>query len=281
MTTTPTIEQNPKPIPTATSTATASKASTTKKKKVKKKKTSAKKSNAANAAALNTAARTQYQKLLKQREAKLHDAAWLSTVPPPTFASISTKIESPSFLEHDVEIVNKALENNGLTMEDVTAEGFACLLEEARRYAMGLMTDAGDYAVHSHISDNITPADLMLAKEMQDDMDVGNMEALARIAQETNRRMLPPIPDNCYNGIVLPSTEYTLLGRSFDVICRKDEPIRKETNETSVQKIDEKSIPIPSYGARRGLKQVQISLQSSAGSNSNVAANASDAMEIS
>ena len=185
-----------------------------------------------------------------------------------------------------MEIVNKALEHNGLTMEDVTVEGFACLLEEARRYALSIITDASDYAVHSHMTDSITPADLMLAKEMQEEMDVVTMEALARIAQETNRRVLPPIPENCYNGIILPSAEYTLLGRTFDVVCREDEPSEQEANGVTSgdnPKVDEKSIPIPSYGARRGMKQVQISLQSNAsGSNiSNPSAGASNAMDLS
>lgn len=229
----------------------------------------------------------------------LHHAGPLGLGPP---IAISTKIESPPFLEQDIEIVNQALENNGLTMEDVTAEGFACLLEEARKYALSLITDAADYAMHSHSSDTITPSDLMLAKEMQDDgMDVVDMEALARIAQETNRRMLPPIPDHCYNGIVLPSTEYTLLGRAYDVVCRPDDEEegedgaggKKRNNHETVRhemgmgmsKKDEKSIPIPSYGARRGMKQVQISLQSSNSKSASGAApgggDASDLMDIS
>ena len=270
------------PANSSAKASTTSKSATTKKKKpTKKKKASAKKTNATNAANLMSAARTQYQKLLKQREAKLHDSAWLSTIPSPstTTISISNKIESPSFLDQDVEIVNKALKNNGLNMEDITTEGFACLLEEARKYAMEIITDASDYAMHSHGTDNITPADLKLAKEMQDEFDVDSMDALAKIAQETNSRMLPPIPDNCYNGIVLPDPEHTLMGRSYDIVGRKDEERPKETNALNVQKIDEKKISMPSYGARRG-KQVQIALQSNAASNQGSLPNASNAMDM-
>jgi len=193
----------------------------------------------------------------------------------------SDNIQSPSFLEQDVEIVNRALINNGLTMADVTAEAFATLLEQARKYAMLLITDAADYAVHSHGNENISSADLLLAKDMQGDDCLGqcyaeNMEQLARITKETNRRVLPPIPDNCYNGIVLPSVEYTLLGRSFSVVCRRDEEDIAEEQKTNAAsgmgadaqgrslveggRRDKKGIP--SYGARRGTKQVQISLKS-------------------
>jgi len=285
----------------------------TKKKKVRKKKPQNKKSTA-NTAAINSAAREQYQKLLQNRNDILHDAAWLSTdhsLPASALASAAgagvgvgagagdlggttnatnggtrypytsaPNIVSPPFLEQDVEIVNRALVNNGLTMQDVTAEAFATLLEQARRHAMLLITDAADYAVHSHGNETITSADLLLAKEMQGDDCLGqcngeNMEQLARIAKETNRRVLPPIPDHCYNGIVLPDLEYTLLGRTYDVVCRRDEQdIAKEKSMNDANGMggdlqgrsmgggarrDEK---VPSYGAKRGAKQVQISFQS-------------------
>jgi hypothetical protein len=297
------------------------KPTTSKKKKVRKKKPSSKKSSAANTAAINSAARLQYQKLLQQRNDSLHDAAWLSSAPSPAdgpgaiansnmssnipmngnangnatnndnpsaYAN-TDNIQSPPFLEQDVEIVNRALIGNGLTMADVTVEAFATLLEQARRYAMLLITDAADYAVHSHGNRNITSADLLLAKDMQGDDCLGqcyaeNMEQLARITKETNRRVLPPIPDHCYNGIVLPDTEYTLLGRAFSVVCRRDEEdIAEEQKMNGASGLgadaqvmslvgggrrDEKGIP--SYGARMGSKQVQISLKSQPGKGDSV-----------
>lgn len=285
-------------------------ATVTKKKKVRKKKPTAKKSTAANTAAINSAAREEYQKLLQKRNDSLHDAAWLSTehsLPGSASAagagagagdtavttrhanSSASNIVSPPFLEQDVEIVNRALVNNGLTIQDVTAEAFATLLEQARRHAMLLITDAADYAVHSHGNETITSADLLLAKEMQGDDCLGqcngeNMEQLARIAKETNRRVLPPIPDHCYNGIVLPDLEYTLLGRTYDVVCRRDEQdIAKEKRMNNVNGIegdlqgrsmgggarrDEKGVHVPSYGAKRGAKQVQIAFKSQPAKNS-------------
>ena len=110
------------------------------------------------------------------------------------------------------------------------------------------------------------------------------MDAFAKIAHETNRRVLPPVPDHSYNGIVLPEAEYTLLGRAFDVVCRKEEQVENETSGiNSFQKKDEKTIP--SYGARRGLKQVQISLKTGTGTGtgtgSEMANDASNAMELS
>ena len=302
------MEPIAKPVnPNDAKTATA-----TKKKKVRKKKPTAKKSNAANTAAINSAAREQYQKLLQKRNDSLHDAAWLSnehSLPGSASAAgavagagagdmsvtanatngtrhaytSASNIVSPPFLEQDVEIVNRALVNNGLTMQDVTAEAFATLLEQARRHAMLLITDAADYALHSHGNETITSADLLLAKEMQGDDCLGqcngeNMEQLARIAKETNRRVLPPIPDHCYNGIVLPDLEYTLLGRTYDVVCRRDEEdIAKEKRMNNVNGMegdlqgrsmgggarrDEKGVHVPSYGAKRGAKQVQIAFKS-------------------
>jgi len=228
--------------------------------------------------------------LVQERHARSHDAAWLSTSPTPfTAAAAGTDdaanidVDSPSFLEQDIEIVHKALQNNGLEMEDITAEGFDSLLQEARKYAMELIADAGDYAMHSHGSDNITSADLILAKEMQsDDLDaamglttsdhIGSLEymqTIGKIAHETNNRVLPPIPDHCYNGVVLPEVEFTLLGRPFDVVCRA--PIDTTNNQTkhsgsgtssSMQESSNRSNnTIPSYGARRaGHKQIPMNL---------------------
>lgn len=236
-----------------------------KKKKPKKKKPTAKKSSAANTTAINNLARAEYKKLIAKRQAKLHDEAWL----PVGAIPLDDNIKSPDFLEQDVEIVHRSLLNNGLSMEDITAEGFACLLQEARKYALELMTDASDYAVHSHGSENITPADLELAKEMREDTNfmVDNMDALAKVAHETNRRILPPIPDHCYNGVVLPDDEFTLMGRAFDVIPKSSGkeaisvPGSGDLNLSDKGGKDAKNMP--SYGARRGHKQVQIHLKPS------------------
>ena len=114
-------------------------------------------------------------------------------------------------IKQDIEIVHRALLNNGLTMEDVTAEAFACLrVEQARKYSMELIEDTKDYAMHSRNTKDITPADLMLTKEMREEESTNfftesNVDSLTEIAHETNRRILPPVPDHCYNGILLPA----------------------------------------------------------------------------
>ena len=271
------------PATSTTPTNTASKAPAAAKKKkppVKRKKAAKSKSAAAATALLNSSAKAQYKKLLEEREAAINDAAWLSKAPSPneenTTTDFSEKLKSPSFLDHDFEIVQKALLNNGLTMEDVTIESFDILLEQARRYAMVLITDAADYAIHCHGNEGITVADIELAREMQSDNCMGqsssdNLEQLSRIANETNRKVLPPIPEHCYNGVVLPDLEYTLLGRTYDVVCRSDEKDKaadrksSEDNDMMVEghgaaSRDQKGVP--SFGAKRGSKQVQINITS-------------------
>lgn len=234
------------------------------KKKPKKKKPSSTKSSA------QMAANVSLQKLIRERELKKHDAAWLSTIPDPNSTQDPYAVESPSFLENDVEIVRNALHKNGLPLSGVTVEAFDCLLEEARKYAMELITDASDYAMHSHGTEAISPADLQLAKDMKDEErnihGQHNLDALAAIAHETNRRPLPPIPSDCFNGVVLPPIEYTLLGRSFDVVLSKrnrslslDGKGNADHNMTTTESVAP-SVTSAAYGAKRGQKQVQINL---------------------
>jgi histone H3/H4 len=235
------------------------------KKKPKKKKPSSAKSSA------QMAANVSFQKLIRERELKKHDAAWLSTIPDPTLSQDQYAVQSPSFLENDVEIVKNALHKNGLPISGVTVEAFDCLLEEARKYAMELITDASDYAVHSHGTEAISPADLLLAKEMKDEERNAhgqyNLDALAAIAHETNQRPLPPIPSDCFNGVVLPPVEYTLLSRSFDVVLSKRNRSLsldgKQKNQHDIIPSTESIVPSvasTAYGAKRGQKQVQIHL---------------------
>jgi histone H3/H4 len=64
--------------------------------------------------------------------------------------------------------VEAALAANHLNRTDVTPQAFACLLEQARRYALELLADAQDYAYSANRND-VTRADLMLAREMRAD----------------------------------------------------------------------------------------------------------------
>ncbi len=157
-----------------------------------------------------------------------------------------------------MELVQKALRANGISVEDVTAQAFGCLLESARKFALELITDAVDYSMATDadydssstveetqpqaaaasaatVMEEITPADLQLAFEMQGDNQMSseeNLYHLTQIADEVNRSILPPIPDHCYNGIVLPPPEHNLLGRTFDVISRpiEIENVNKNVN---------------------------------------------------
>jgi len=308
---------SPKNATNAASTKSNNKAKTTTKSERKKKHVN-KKSSAASTTALYSAARVQYHKLLKQREAELNDHVWLSKeslpfgnvggvaklngtlrpIAPDTAASSSTAntitssthnmMESPSFLEQDIEIVHRALSRNGLSLKDVTIDAFDALLEEARKYAMELITDAADCAIHSHGNDVITPDDLVIAKEMEADeccFALENMQEISKNARELNQVALPTIPDNCYNGIVLPDLEETLLNRSFDVICRKKNEdqiiisstggskdmknlqsmsmLGTTTDGSSIERSEMNSGSVSAYGAKRGSKQMQILLKKS------------------
>lgn len=251
----------------ATSKAKDAKDSSTQseKKKPKRKKPSNTKSSA------QTSANIFLQKLIRERELRKHDAAWLSTSPDPISREDhdNSSVSSPSFLQNDADIVMNALLKNGISSpEDVTAEAFDCLLEHARKYAMELITDASDYANHSHGSEQISPADLQLAKEMKDDAKDWkgryNIDSLAAMARETNKIILPPIPFDCYNGVVLPPMEYTLLGRSYDVVLSKRNRGASmdgvDQQNMSLELIEKDTVGQPSYGAKRGQKQIQIKL---------------------
>lgn len=256
---TPNPDTSTASVPTAASSKDLG--SKSMKKKPKKKKLSSTKSSA------QMAANVSLQKLIRERELKKHDSAWLSTITDPNSTQDPYTIQSPSFLENDVEIVRNALHKNGLTMSGVTIEAFECLLEEARKYAMELITDASDYAMHSHGTESISPADLLLAKDMKDEeRNINgqcNLDALAAIAHETNRIPLPPIPSDCFNGVVLPPIEYTLLGRSFDVVLSKRNRSSSLDGKGKADHDAESVVPSvtsAAYGAKRGIKQVQINL---------------------
>ena len=100
------------------------------------------------------------------------------------------------------------------------------------RHALELTSDAQDYAGHCSRND-VTAADLKLAAEFRDDFGgpaenaaggctgashLPAPEQIAIIAEEVNRVPLPPVPTDCYNGIVLPAPEHQLTARTFDVV---------------------------------------------------------------
>lgn len=122
-------------------------------------------------------------------------------------------------------LLENALRHNNLTPDSLTPQAYTALIEQARRYALELLVDAQDYAQHASRSTvaSITPSDLRLAAEMRGDMNgipstLPKFEEMAEYASEMNKKPLPPIPADCYNGVSLPPPEEQLTCRTFDVV---------------------------------------------------------------
>ncbi|KAL3775950.1 hypothetical protein HJC23_011650 [Cyclotella cryptica] len=122
-------------------------------------------------------------------------------------------------------LLQNALSYNNLTLSSLTPEAYASLLEQARRYALELLVDAQDYAMHASRTSvaSLIPADLLLAAEMRGDVDgvpstLPRYEEMMDYASDVNRKPLPPIPVDCYNGVALPPVEEQLTFRTFDVV---------------------------------------------------------------
>lgn len=187
-------------------------------------------------------------------------------------------------LPEQVQIVEAALEKNGLTRSDVTPQAFACLLEQARRYAIEILSDSQDYAFVANRTE-ISKADLALANEFRPDHAASittQLPKLNLLAQTINRIPLPPIPTQCYSGVILPSKRYQLTARTFDVVTSAQTaqrmiqampalPIKSKTTSSSnsnsqgskrgatfsSKKMSKKA---SSYGAARG-RQIPIHLK--------------------
>mmetsp|Transcript_2456 Transcript_2456/g.4985 ORF Transcript_2456/g.4985 Transcript_2456/m.4985 type:complete len:147 (+) Transcript_2456:125-565(+) len=93
------------------------------------------------------------------------------------------------------------------------------------RYALELLADAQDYAIHAQRNTlpTLLPEDLHLAAQLRGDLhgipsSLPNFEELSEFASEVNRVPLPSIPTNCYDGVVLPPVEQQLTARTFDVV---------------------------------------------------------------
>lgn len=152
-----------------------------------------------------------------------------SNASPNVIDDATTNKSNKSFLMDDVTIIENSLRSNGLTRNDVTPKAYACFLEQARRYALELLADAQDYAIHAQRNTipSLLPADLLLAAEMREDGGGGvhgvsstlpTPEEIGDLASEVNRAPLPPIPTNCYNGVAMPPVEQQLTARTYDVV---------------------------------------------------------------
>ena len=159
---------------------------------------------------------------------------------------------------NESKIVDMALRNNGVYIHDITPRAYSALVEYAKKYACDLYADAQDYTWHANRKE-VQPVDLKLAADLRSNtlMDVtAQSSAMEALAEECNSIPLPPIPNNCFHGVVLPPKEYQLTSRTFDVIVEQ-----APSQHLEVKKEEVNSTRKPSYGAHKG-KQIQVNLKS-------------------
>ena len=185
-------------------------------------------------------------------------------------------------LPEQIAVVDRALSHaGGLQRSDVTPQAMVCLMEQARRIAYELMTDAQDYAYAAGRSE-ITVPDLILAQELRSDLSSSSnvttqLPKLNLTAQQMNRVPLPPIPIQCYNGVVLPPKAHQLTARTFDVVTasmvaqkmiqpvpKSPASMKKSPNHNNDAKGSSTTTTTATggYGASRGQRQIPISLKS-------------------
>lgn len=180
-----------------------------------------------------------------------------------------SRSSSGRLLPEQVQLVESALHLNGLDRADVTPQAMACLLEQARRYAQELVQDAQDYSYAASRAE-IKRDDLILASEMRADHPTSVQAQLPKlnlIAQQVNGVPLPPIPSQCYTGVLLPPKKDQLTARTFD-ICLSAQTAQKMVQKAPAAPNKNKKRQSsassrqqqPGYGAARG-RQIPISLK--------------------
>jgi histone H3/H4 len=199
-----------------------------------------------------------------QTAARRSDPLWyrIEDVLPAISQDETPMASSASVLPEQLQIVETALAKNLMTRTDVTPQAFACLLEQARRYALELLADAQDYAYVAGRNE-ITRPDLLLANEMRPDHPVAvttQLPKLNLLASQINRVPLPPIPTQCYSGVLLPPKQHQLTARTFDVVSGAQVAQKMVQTAPSLPKKASSKSSKPSYGAGRG-RQIPISLK--------------------
>ena len=246
--------------------AKASGAGTKAKKPARRKKPTAKSSSASTNQATWNAARAAQTELASQRSqtaARRSDPLWYRIEDVlPASQDETPMASSASVLPEQLQIVEIALASNHMTRTDVTPQAFACLLEQARRYALELLADAQDY---SHVAgrNEVTRQDLLLANEMRPDHPVSvttQLPKLNLLASQINRVPLPPIPTQCYSGVLLPPKQHQLTARTFDVVSGAQVAQKMVQTAPSLPKKASSKSSKPSYGAARG-RQIAVSLK--------------------
>lgn len=197
--------------------------------------------------------------------ARLNDPLWYRIE---EFVSSEETPMAPAankLLPEQVQIVDNALAHNHMSRADVTPQAFCVLLEQARRYALELLADAQDYASCANRPE-VTAADLELANQMRPDVPIAVNTQIPKLglwAQHINRIPLPPIPPQCYSGVLLPPKRHQLTARTYDVVSGAQVAQRMvQPKPQLAKKASSKSsaIPKPSYGANRG-RQIPIQLK--------------------
>jgi len=224
-----------------------------------------------------------------EAQARKNDAAWTSSEL--VAASLNyrnkKKVDVQKIISES-KIVENALKANGLVMSDVTPQAYGSLLEYVRRYSLEIYNDALDLAKHRAKNEaglEIQGRDLKAAVDMRDDSNIISClpprNQFMILADQVNKVPLPPIPLNCYNGIVLPpSKENLLTNRTFDVlsasfvrsVMKKKKKIvptinQNSTTNSSATTGDTSTATAPatqsshsSYGAKKG-PQIPINLK--------------------
>ena len=242
----------------------------TKKTTVRRKKPATKSSSVSSNQATINAARSAQIELAQQRghaAAKKSDPLWYNIEDLLPITRTETPMaESASVLPEQVQIVEASLSHNHMTRSDVTPQAFACLLEQSRRFALEILADAQDYA-NLALRSEITRPDLLMASEMRRDHPLAVVTQLPKLnllARQINRKPLPPIPTQCYSGVLLPPKHHQLTARTFDVVSgahvakRMIQPAPSAPN--SGKKSSSSRSSKPSYGAARG-RQIAINFK--------------------
>ncbi|KAL3931594.1 MAG: hypothetical protein SGBAC_011233, partial [Bacillariaceae sp.] len=244
----------------------------TKTKKTTKKRTT--KKNASNSAATQAAlhaSRAAHAELTAQRNkaaARRSDPLWYRDEDVlPSAAEESPMAEHGRIMPEQFQIVDAALLKNNMTRSDVTPQAFYCLLEQARRFAYEIITDSQDYAFMANRTE-IAKADLELSDSYRPDHPTALQAQLPKLnllAQTINRVPLPPIPTQCYSGVLLPPKKHQLTARTFDVVSSAQVankmvqptpslPVKRASSSSSSKS------KTTTYGANRG-RQISVNIQ--------------------
>jgi histone H3/H4 len=180
----------------------------------------------------------------------------------PSAAEETPMAEHGKILPEQIQIVDIALSHNNLTRSDVTPQAYYCLLEQARRFALEIITDSQDYAYVASRTE-ISKADLELANSYRPDHPIAltaQLPKLNLLAQQVNRVPLPPIPTQCYSGVLLPPKAHQLTARTFDVVSGAQVAKKMVQPTPSLPSKRGSSKSKPSYGASRG-RQISVNVQ--------------------